>query len=118
MWCFHNFMVVGDEENLVCSECGYIVPSIKDQTDKVSPLNSQVGGNHKNDGGSADYYKLPPNAKELQDLIEAKNMNFAVGNIFKAAYRMDEEGTLSNKARDLRKIRWFADRELKRIEAE
>lgn len=101
-----------------CASIGMSCVTCWERFDGKSLLNSQVGGNHKNDGGSADYYKLPPNAKELQDLIEAKNMNFAVGNIFKAAYRMDEEGTLSNKARDLRKIRWFVDRELKRIKAE
>lgn len=99
-----------DEEG----QCVYV--GVKDLP-SPSTLNSQVGGNHKNDGGDAHYYDLPLNAKNLQDLIEAKNMNFSVGNIFKAAYRMDEEGILSNKARDLRKIMWFADRELKRIES-
>lgn len=64
-----------------------------------------------NDGGSADYYKLPQGAADLQDLIEYKDMNFAIGNIFKAAYRMNDT-THSDKARDLRKIIWFANREL------
>ena len=68
-----------------------------------------------NDGGSASYYELPPGARELQDLIEAKSMNFAVGNIFKAAYRLGDDRSHSNRARDLRKILWFAQRELDRI---
>jgi len=68
-----------------------------------------------NDGGSADYYKLPSGSKDLQDLIEYKNMSFAIGNIFKAAYRLNDE-THSSKTRDLRKIIWFATRELDRIE--
>ena len=69
----------------------------------------------KNDGGSAHYYELPTHARELQDLIEHKKMNFAVGNMFKANYRLNDE-THSDAARDLRKIIWFANRELKRIE--
>jgi hypothetical protein len=65
-------------------------------------------------GWSSDYYKLPENAEELQDLIEFKDMNFAVGNIFKAAYRLgSKDGTTM--VYDLEKIMWFAQRELKRI---
>jgi hypothetical protein len=71
-----------------------------------------------NDGGSASYYELPANARELQDLIEYRDMNFAVGNIFKAAYRLNATETHSNYARDLRKIIWFAERELKRHQRE
>ena len=63
--------------------------------------------NDTNNGGSTDYYKLPPRAKDLQDLIEAKEMSFSRGNIFKAAYALNERG---NRLRDLYKIRWFANR--------
>jgi len=38
-------------------------------------------------------------------------MSFAVGNIFKAAYRMGQKGEVY----DLNKIIWFAKRELRRI---
>lgn len=66
-------------------------------------------------GGSNDYYKLPEGATELADLIEAKRMNFNVGNIFKAAYRLGEKQ--GNTLRyDLEKIIWFAERELARVE--
>jgi hypothetical protein len=68
-----------------------------------------------NDGGSASYYELPEGATELQDLIEGKNMNYAVGNMFKAVYRLGADHH-SNKARDLRKIIWFAERELTKQE--
>ncbi len=69
------------------------------------------------EGWSTNYYELPPNARELQDLIEFKQMNFSIGNIFKASYRMgDKDGT--SKAYDLRKIIWFAERELRRLENE
>lgn len=67
-----------------------------------------------NNGGSTDYYKLPTKAKDLQDLIEHKQMNFAQGNIFKAIYRANEEHH-STYERDLNKIIWFANREILRI---
>jgi len=67
-----------------------------------------------NNGGSTDYYKLPSKAVDLQDLIEAKEMSFALGNIFKAVYRLGSQ-THSSSERDLNKIIYFAERELKRL---
>lgn len=67
----------------------------------------------KSDGSSTSYYDLPPEAKDLGDLIEFKNMNFNVGNIFKACYRLGEKE--GNDLRyDLNKIIYFAQRELAR----
>ncbi len=67
----------------------------------------------KSDGWSTDYYQLPEGATELQDLIEYRDMNFSVGNIFKAAYRLGmKDGTDS--LYDLRKIMWYAEREISR----
>lgn len=67
-----------------------------------------------NDGGSnPEQYGLPAGATELQDLIEHREMNFSVGNIFKACYRMGN-CSHSDKRRDLKKIIWFAERELAR----
>ena len=63
----------------------------------------------KSDGGSSNYYKIPKGATELNDLIEHKQMSFALGNIFKACYRLgDKEGT--NLQYDLNKIIYFAQR--------
>lgn len=68
------------------------------------------------DGGATDYYKLPVGATELRHLIRAKNMNFAVGNIFKAAYRLGEkEG--NDLEYDLNKIIFFALDELERLKS-
>ena len=65
-------------------------------------------------GSTPSQYAIPEEAKELQDLIEYRNMNFAVGNIFKACYRLGiKEGV--DEAYDLRKIIYFAQRELQRI---
>ena len=68
-------------------------------------------------GSTPSQYGLPKDAIDLQDLIEYRSMNFAIGNIFKACYR---RGTCSHsdELRDMRKILWFADREIKRLEAE
>ena len=72
----------------------------------------------RNNGGSTpSQYGLPEGAAELQDLIEHREMNFQVGNIFKACYRMGH-CTHSDRARDLRKILYFAERELNRVTGE
>ena len=60
------------------------------------------------------YYELPEGAREIQDLIEYKSMNFALGNIFKAVYRIGQKPD-NDRRYDLEKIIWFANRELKRI---
>lgn len=61
------------------------------------------------DGGSTSYYELPTCATELNDLIEHKNMSFALGNIFKACYRFGEKDAAS-RLYDLNKIIFFAER--------
>ena len=71
------------------------------------------GNEVTNNGGSTDYYKIPTNAKDLQDLIEYKDMNFSLGNIFKACYRLGK-CSHSDAVRDLNKIIWFANREINR----
>ena len=65
-------------------------------------------------GGSSEYYELPPEATELQDLIEHKNMNFAVANMFKASYRLGQKPGTSE-IYDLDKIIFFAKREKARL---
>lgn len=68
----------------------------------------------KNKGGDTNYYDLPTGAKNIQDLIEYKDMNFSLGNILKATYRIGNCDH-SDKIRDLNKIIWFAKREIDRI---
>jgi hypothetical protein len=72
-----------------------------------------MGTKIKSDGGSTAYYRLPEGAAELFDLIEHKNMNFAVGEAFKALYRLDEKDG-SDACYDLRKVIFCATRELER----
>lgn len=71
----------------------------------------------KSDGWSTSYYELPEGASELQDLIEHRGMNFSVGNIFKACYRLGRKDGATT-LYDLNKIRWYAEREIARLEAE
>jgi hypothetical protein len=65
-------------------------------------------------GWSSNYYQIPESAKEIQDLIEHRDMNFSVGNIFKAAYRLGQK-TGTTEEYDLEKIIWFAKREIERL---
>jgi hypothetical protein len=63
----------------------------------------------KSNGGSTPYYVIPEHCRELNDLIEYKEMNFALGNIFKACYRFGEKDGIG-KMYDLNKIIFFAER--------
>src|SRR5690554_3405615 len=63
----------------------------------------------KSDGGSTSYYDLPEGATTLNDLIEHKGMSFALGNIFKAAYRLGEKDG-ATALYDINKIIYFAER--------
>ena len=65
-------------------------------------------------GSTPSQYGLPPGATDIMDLIEYRKMNFAIGNILKACYRLGN-CSHSDKLRDLRKIIWFSQRELDRI---
>jgi hypothetical protein len=78
--------------------------------DDEAPVDEKI----KSDGGSSGYYQLPPGAVEIQDLVEYRDMNFAVANIFKAAYRMGKKAG-NDELYEIRKIIWYANRELNRL---
>jgi len=67
------------------------------------------------DGSTASYYELPEGASELQHLISHKDMNAQIGEIFRAAYRYGESSH-SDMLRDAKKIRFYIDAEIARIE--
>lgn len=69
----------------------------------------------RSDGSTADYYELPAGATELQDLISHRNMNAQIGEIFRAGYRYGL-ASHSDMLRDAKKIRFYADAEVKRLE--
>tara|TARA_R110002020_G_scaffold109660_7_gene253733 strand:+ start:2313 stop:2603 length:291 start_codon:yes stop_codon:yes gene_type:complete len=65
------------------------------------------------DGGPSEYYDFPEDSTTLNDLIEHKNMSFAQGNIFKAAYRMGHKEGISLEY-DLKKIIYYCNRLLEK----
>ena len=69
----------------------------------------------KSDGSTANYYKLPDNANELQDLISAKNMNAQIGEVFRECYRYGQ-ASHSDEIRGINKILFYANAELARLE--
>ena len=72
-----------------------------------------------NNGGNTDYYKFKENWKECADIIEDREMNYNQGNIFKSAFCFNiGRHNATDYERELNKIVYFANRELKRIEKE
>ena len=67
------------------------------------------------DGSTAAYYELPSNANELQDLISYRDMNAQIGEIFRSCYRYGI-ASHSDKLRDAKKIKFYIDAAIKRLE--
>ena len=80
----------------------------------IQRLNKELS-KELSDGSTADYYTLPSNADALQDLISHKNMNAQIGEIFRACYRYGEVAH-SEMLRDAKKIKYYAEAEIKRLE--
>lgn len=93
---------------------GRPVKKIKLKADNAqpAPIIQTLAG--RSDGSTASYYELPAGAKELQDLISHKNMNAQIGEIFRACYRMGE-ASHSDELRDVKKIKFYIDAEIKRL---
>lgn len=77
--------------------------------------NESQAKKQNNNGGATDYYSLPENANTLQDLIEYRNMNGSVKDIFKACYRLGIK--TEDELRDLNKMAYYSLREIGRITA-
>lgn len=104
-----------------------LIGTIEETTEEITmeppgPIDEAVVKYHEdnpanNNGGDTGYYDLPRDVETLQDLIEHKEFNFAQGEIFKAAYTLNDDSARkhSNKVRDLNKIIWYAQREIARI---
>lgn len=75
----------------------------------------QAMESNTSDGSTADYYKLPQDCKQLQNLISFRDMNAQLGEIFRAVYRYGIVAH-SDKARDIKKIIFYAQAELSRLE--
>ena len=66
-------------------------------------------------GLTADYYELPANATQLQDLISFKDMNAQVGESFRSLYRYGQSSH-SDKLRDAKKVVFYMNSEIERLE--
>jgi len=71
----------------------------------------------KSDGSTASYYILPAGATQLQNLISYRDMNAQIGEIFRACYRYGL-ASHSDKLRDAKKMKFYADAEIERLEME
>lgn len=106
---------IDDDEDMIKME-GYtfwyparsFVPCI---SDSVDPATKKIAS----DGGSTGYYAVLDTDKDCQDIIERKDMNWNRANVFKAAFRMGEKDG-PDELYDWRKIKWFAEREIARLE--
>ena len=89
-------------------ELNAIIAELDNEASTSTILRQNIFSPHSG-GGSSSYYKIPKDAKELNDLIEFKDMSFAVGNIFKACYRLGEKDSVG-KEYDIDKMMWFTGR--------
>jgi uncharacterized protein YlaI len=109
----------GDKPKTKLGGVDYECPECWSRVEKFWDNEAQQGEHdpeeQKPGGSTPSQYSLPSTATELQDLIEFRQMNFQVGNIFKAAYRMGH-CEHSDPLRDARKIKFFAEREINRLE--
>ena len=69
------------------------------------------------DGSSADYYKLPEGACELQHLISDRDMNGQIAEVFRACYRYGRVAH-SDKMRDAKKMLFYITAEIERLSKE
>ena len=67
------------------------------------------------DGSTASCYELPTDASQLQDLISHRDMNAQIGEIFRACYRYGL-ASHSDRLRDAKKIKFYAEAEIARLE--
>lgn len=69
-----------------------------------------------NNGGDTDYYRIKPEWKMAQDIIEDRKMNYAQGNIFKSAFCFNiNRHDATDYLREMNKILWFCQREICKI---
>jgi len=87
------------------------VTSDSDLISKLPPIGEAVS-----DGSTALYYELPTGCTELQHLISHKDMNAQIGEVFRSCYRYGESSH-STKLRDAKKIKFYIDAEIARLEA-
>ena len=104
-------------QNVSCTKCGWAVSTASGELPEACPHCHTIGTYSigKSNGSTASYYQLPPDATQLQDLISYRDMNAQLGEIFRAAYRYGQ-ASHSDRLRDARKIKFYAEAEIARLE--
>ena len=108
---FYEKFIAGKDKPIVSD--GMTEMAYENQLNYYKKIRDEVN-KEKSDGSSADYYKLPKLANELQDLISDKNMNAQIGEIFRECYRYGQ-ASHSDELRGIKKILFYANAELKRL---
>ena len=96
-------------------ECGDATTADNNKAVGRSGLSWELPDKTLSDGSTAAYYELPKGAKELQDLISHRDMNAQIGEVFRSCYRYGI-ASHSDKLRDAKKIKFYIDAEIKRLE--
>ena len=60
------------------------------------------------------HYKAATNGIEVIDVIEGFDLNFRLGNTTKYILRAGRKGNARKRVEDLKKARWYLDREIAR----
>ena len=79
--------------------------------DKSSPKKEKLIMTHHDNVNHPPHYKM--GGIETIDFIEAKNLNYNLGNVVKYITRAEYKG---NKIEDLKKAQWYLNRELFNLE--
>lgn len=117
---YEEAMYILEHEQRLDKDLGYsnkeLMSRIEDELEEEN--NNYARGTKKqstenNNGGATDYYSLPRNANTLQDLIEHRNMNGSIKDIFKACYRLGIK--TEDELRDANKMAYYSLREVGRI---
>ncbi len=104
----HGQEIILDSNLFSWKSCDNVVPH-----KKYVSVDSRIVdfGSSENNGGSTSYYKINPNWKDLQDVIEERKMTYAQGNVLKSAFTFNvgrHGGT--DELREINKIIYFAER--------
>lgn len=104
-----------DETNKALASGELLVQEMRDEAStNANSKPAELG--LTSDGSTASYYELPPEPQQLQDLISHKDMNGQIAEVFRTCYRYGQVAH-SNKLREAKKIKFYADAEIARLEA-
>ena len=96
------------------SDIPFYADSVTDTTPKrMAQLAYEAGKKYRMEGDRGDAVNHPAHYKvggiETIDFIEAKKLNYNIGNVVKYLTRADHKG---NRKQDLEKAKWYLEREL------